>query len=135
MAKPYLTSIALIFTAAFLFLGGIASAADNLSVETSAVCEKVEDRQPVSAGTSFPVSVGKLYCFTKIVGAQTPTEVTHVWYFGDTERARVNLSVRAAAWRTYSSKTLQAHEIGAWRVEVLGPTGDILKTVRFEVVQ
>ena len=135
MAKTYLTSIALVFVFAVLALGGIAYAADDLSVETAAVCEKVEDRQPVSAGTSFPVSVARLYCFTKIVGAQSPTEVTHVWYFGDTERARINLSVRAAAWRTYSSKALQAHEIGAWRVEVLGPTGEILKTVRFEVVQ
>ena len=112
-----------------------AYAADMLSVEEAVVCEGVEDRAPVSAGTSFPISVSRLYLFTRITGAQTPTEVTHVWYYGDTERARVNLTIKASNWRTYSSKKLQEHEIGAWRVEVLGPTGEILKTVRFEVVQ
>jgi hypothetical protein len=135
MSKTSLKSLSFIFVVAVLALGSFAYAADNLSVDTAVICEKVEDREPVSAGTSFPASIERLYCFTKVLGAQTPTEVTHVWYFGDTERARVNLSVRTASWRTYSSKAIQPHEVGAWRVEVLGPTGEILKTVRFEVVQ
>lgn len=135
MSKTSLKSLSFLFLVVVLALGSFAHAADDLSVDTAVICEKVEDREPVSPGTSFPVSIERLYCYTKILGAQTPTEVTHVWYYGDTERARINLSVRAASWRTYSSKAIQAHEVGAWRVEVLGPTGDILKTVRFEVVQ
>ena len=135
MSKSNLKPLALIVLGAVLALGSVTFAADMLSVDTAVICEKIEDREPVSVGTSFPVSVERLYCYTKITGAQTPTEVTHVWYYGDTERARVNLSVRAASWRTYSSKAIQPHEVGAWRVEVLGPTGEILKTVRFEVVQ
>jgi hypothetical protein len=107
----------------------------ELSVETAQICEGVENREPTNPGTSFSVSVGRLYCFTKIVGAAEPVEVTHVWYYGDVERARVSLSVRAAAWRTYSSKAIQAHEIGAWKVEVLGPDGAVLETVTFETVQ
>jgi hypothetical protein len=111
------------------------AAAEGLSVEDAAICANVVDREPTDVGTSFPVSVGKLYCFTKIVGAQEPTEVSHVWYFGDDERARVTLSVKAANWRTYSSKILQEHEVGSWRVEVLDADGNNLQTVDFEVVQ
>ena len=111
------------------------AAAEGLSVEDAAICANVVDREPTDVGTSFPVSVGKLYCFTKIVGAQEPTEVSHVWYFGDEERARVTLSVKAANWRTYSSKILQEHEVGSWRVEVLDADGNNLQTVDFEVVQ
>jgi hypothetical protein len=77
--------------------------------------------------------VGKLYCFTKITGAQSPTHVTHVWSFDGTERARVELAVNAASWRTFSSKIIQAHELGAWRVEILDPEGSVLKTLEFEV--
>lgn len=135
MAIIYKKVLPIIFILAIVSFCGSVYAADALSVGEAVVCEGVEDRAPVSAGTSFPITVVRLYLFTKIVGAQTPTEVTHVWYFGDTERARVNLSIRGMNWRTYSSKKLQEHEIGAWRVEVLGPTGEILKTVHFEVVK
>ena len=51
----------------------------NLQVEVAAVCKDVIDRAPVEAGSSFPASVGRLFCFTKITGAVDPTHVTHVW--------------------------------------------------------
>jgi len=79
--------------------------------------------------------VGKLFCFSKIIGAEDPIEIAHVWYFGDTERARVTLPVKTNTWRTYSSKVLQDHEIGPWHVDLLGPEGDVLETIEFEVVQ
>lgn len=105
----------------------------ELEVAAAAICEDVVDREPVNAGTSFAVSVGELYCFTKITGAQSPTAVTHVWYFDGTERARVELTVNSSSWRTYSSKIIQSHELGAWRVDVLDSQGAVLKTLQFEV--
>jgi hypothetical protein len=125
---------ALILVPLLFVLIAVAQAAD-LSVETAAICRDIVDRAPVDQGTSFSVSVGKLYCFTKIVGAETPTEVTHVWYFGAEERARITLSIGGSSWRTYSSKVLQQHEIGAWRVEVLDADGNILETANFTVTQ
>jgi hypothetical protein len=84
-------------------------------------------------GTVFPASVGKLYYFTKIVHANPPTEVTHVWYYGDTEKARVTLRVNSTSWRTYSSKIIQFRETGVWYVDVLGPDGNRLTSTTFEV--
>ncbi|MDY6844699.1 MAG: DUF2914 domain-containing protein, partial [Thermodesulfobacteriota bacterium] len=75
----------------------------SLTVENGAICLDVINREIIDAGTSFSVSVGKLYCFTRIVGAHNPTSVTHVWNYGETERARVTLEVNSANWRTYSS--------------------------------
>ena len=118
----------------FVFAATAATAAD-IQVEDAAVCTDVVDRQPVDSGTSFSASTGRLYCFTRIVGAQDPTQVVHAWYFGDEERARVTLSVGGSNWRTYSSKQLQEHEIGAWRVEVLDADGNLLETVAFDVTQ
>jgi hypothetical protein len=113
----------------------IPSAAGSLQVESAVICEQVVDREPVDVGSSFSATVGKLYFFTKIVGAEGNAQVTHVWYYGDTERARVNLSVRASNWRTYSSKRIQAHETGAWRAEILDAEGNTLATARFDIAQ
>jgi len=105
-----------------------------LVVEEAAICQDVVDRKPVGVGDSFDASVGKLVCFTKITGAQSPTQISHVWYFGDTQRAEVTLSVKSSSWRTYSSKIIHPHEIGDWRVDILGPGGDILKIMEFKTL-
>ena len=105
----------------------------HLQVEVAAICKDVIDRAPEGAGTSFPASVGKLFCFTKITGAVNPTHVTHVWFFDGTERARVELAVNSSSWRTYSSKNIESQEVGAWRVEVLDAAGNVLQTLNFEV--
>lgn len=74
----YKKVLPVIFILAIVSFCGSTYAADALSVEEAVVCEGVEDRAPVSAGTSFPITVDRLYLFTKVVGAETPTEVTHV---------------------------------------------------------
>ena len=105
----------------------------SLEVAVAAVSQDVIDREPVDAGISFPASVGTLYCFTKITGAQSPTQITHVWYFGATERARVELDVNLSSWRTWSTKIIQAHEVGSWRVDVVDVKGTVLKELKFEI--
>ena len=111
----------------------LAQGTSSLEVAVAAICRDVVDRQPVDVGDSFEASVGKLYCFTKIIGAQNPIGISHVWYFGDTERAKINLSVRSSSWRTHSSKKIQSHEIGDWHVDVLGPEGEVLRTLQFKI--
>jgi hypothetical protein len=107
----------------------------KIEVAAAAICKAVVDREAVDVGTRFPNSVQRLYCYTKIVGASQPTEIVHVWSYGDVERARISLEVKSSNWRTYSSKAIQAHEIGAWRVDVLDTAGNLLKTINFEVTQ
>ena len=108
---------------------------DKIEVADAAICKDVVDREAVDVGTRFPNSVQRLYCYTKIVGADQPTEIVHVWNYGDVERARITLSVKSSNWRTFSSKVIQAHEIGAWHVDVLDTAGNLLKTINFEVTQ
>jgi hypothetical protein len=107
--------------------------ADKIEVAAAAICKAVVDREAVDVGTQFPSSVTRLYCFTKIVGANQPAEVVHVWSYGDVERARISLKIQSSEWRTYSSKAIQAHETGVWRVDVLDAAGNLLKTIGFEV--
>jgi hypothetical protein len=104
-----------------------------IEVARAAISRAVVDREPIDIRDSFDSWVGTLYCFTKITGAQNPIEITHVWYFGDTERARVSLLVRSSSWRTHSSKKIQTHEIGDWHVDILGPDGEVLRSLQFRI--
>ena len=110
-----------------------AQQAGNVTVESAVICKSIADRQAVEPGSSFPVSAGKLYCYSKIANIQAATEIVHAWYYGDAQRAQVKLNVNPPSWRTYSSKIIQSHEIGAWRVEILDVTGNLLETVKFEI--
>ena len=107
--------------------------AGRLQIIDGAICLKISSLKCLGSNTQFPSDVGKLYCFTRIVGALNPISVTHVWYFGLRERLRVNLAVKSANWRTYSSKTIRPQEIGYWSVEILGPLGEPLELYKFEI--
>lgn len=125
--------IALIIVPLSLAVTSMAQETATLLVSEASICRDVVNRQPVGAGDSFEASVGKLACFTKITGSQSPTEISHVWYFEDTQRAKVTLTVKSSSWRTHSTKRIQSHEIGDWRVDVLGPGGDILQVLQFKI--
>jgi hypothetical protein len=92
----------------------------------------VEDRQPSGIGTVFPEDLDKLYCFTKIGGAEGNTYVYHVWYFGNKEIARVKLPVKSKSWRTWSSKNLHMG-LGFGYVEIVSESGDILGRAEFKI--
>ncbi len=111
----------------------IAQGSSDLTIEVGVICKQIEERAPVDADTTFVVSVEKLYCFTKITGAEEATTISHVWYWGETERARIELPVRSISWRTYTAKRIQEHEVGNWRVDVLDAEGTVLKTIRFSI--
>jgi hypothetical protein len=123
---------ALIFmTAAIALAAPLAGQEGGLSVGEMAICTGVEGRMPVGESTQFLDPIDRLYCFTRIVGATDTITVRHVWYFGEEEKARVDLPVRSASWRTWSSKMMLPAWSGTWRVDVLGPGGEVLQSREF----
>jgi len=103
-----------------------AAATVEASVGTS-----IADRVLAGAAESFPKGTQKLYCFSKVTGAEN-SEVEHVWYKGDAEQGRVKLKVGGSPWRTYSSKTLGDDASGDWRCDVV-QDGKVLQSVKFKV--
>ncbi len=125
---------------AALLVLGIATAvlaqqqmAAQLDVAESAIATQVADRQPVDNVTTVPPDVGRVYCWTRIAGAQGEVEIVHVWYRGDTEMARVPLRVASNNWRTWSSKNIEPSWTGQWRVDVEAPDGTVLESMSFTV--
>lgn len=107
--------------------------AADLRVAEGTITTAIEDQMPVDKIDSYRADFGKLYCYTRIVGAQGDTEVTHVWYYQDNELARVTLSVRSADWRTYSSKRFLPQWAGQWKVVVLDADKNEIATIPFSL--
>ena len=107
--------------------------AADLKVVDGTITSAIEDQMPIDKIESYRADFGKLYCFTRIVGAQGDTEVTHVWYFQDNELARVTLPVRSSDWRTYSSKRFLPQWAGEWSVVVLDGEQNEIATIPFRL--
>ena len=105
----------------------------SLSVQEMVVASDIEKFKPIGVATSFPATVGKLFCFTKITGARDETLVRHLWFHGDRLISAVSLPVKRIHWRTYSSQTIQPGWTGSWRVDITAEDGTLLHTVSFSI--
>lgn len=128
MKYLFVTCIFLIFCI-FVY----AQDAPALVVDEQIICTAIEERAPAGTDSSFASDVGKLFCFTKITSAEDTTLVSHVWYLGDEEKAKIELSVKGKTWRTWSSKNIDPSWVGNWKVEVVAANGDVLSTKSFVV--
>lgn len=115
----------------FLVVGIPFANAGDLQIADGTITTAIKSQMPVDRIESFPADFGKLYCFTRIVGAQEDTTVTHVWYYQDEEMARVTLPVRSADWRTYSSKRFLPQWAGDWKVVVLDRDQNVVGEIPF----
>ncbi len=102
----------------------------SITVEKIVVATTVADNEPSGEGKEFPVSVGNLYCWTKIDAQSVPTTIKHKWYRGDQQVFEYSLDLKWASTRTWSRKSVTP---GKWRVEVTDEGGAVLSSVDFVV--
>ena len=103
----------------------------GLQVREMIFCTAIGNRQPAGTDTVFSSTVKKVYCLTRIAGSKDTTSVSHVWYRGDKEMARVRLPVKSVSWRTWSSKRIWEKWTGRWRVDVVSPDGKVIRSKEF----
>lgn len=108
-------------------------AQQQLELNTIQFGTDVENRELVGADSTFSIDVGTVFCYTHLTGAQDTTEIAHVWYYQDEEKARVPLSVRSSDWRTWSSKKILPSWAGEWTVRVEDAEGNVLGSSSFIV--
>lgn len=114
-----------------LMIAASGTARAELSVSEGVIATGVESLTPEGAAESFPASVGKLYAFTHVNGAEGETTIKHLWFHGDNLMAEVELPVRSPSWRTYSSKTILPDWTGPWRVDVTAEDGTVIQSLSF----
>lgn len=105
----------------------------GVTVSQLAICRGIVDREPDGIDSVFDSAVERVYCYSKITGAEEEVMIEHIWYYNEEEVANVPLPVKAAVWRTYSSKKIDPAMTGDWMVKVMGQDGGVLREIVFEV--
>ena len=131
MTSRHVFTLIISLTLVLFFVTGAWS--QSATVAQAVICKDVVDRMPVGSSDVIPVGTERVFCFTRIVGAQGETEITHNWYYQGALKASVALPVRTSEWRTWSSKTLLPEWTGEWMVEVLSEDGTPLENLIFFV--
>ena len=121
----------------FLFLAPSAMAqgteTQTLGISEAAIATAIEDLVPQGVSETFQSDVGKLYAFTRVSGAEGEEIIKHMWFYKDKLMTEIQLSVKSASWRTYSSKKILPQWTGQWKVEILDEDGRVLKTLQFMI--
>ena len=107
------------------------SNAHSLEIADAAITSDIDERNPVDSLNTVKGPVDQLFCFTRVIGAQDDTWVTHVWYYEGREMARVRLAVSSSNWRTWSSKKILPQWEGQWQVHILDEQGKARLIVPF----
>ncbi len=105
----------------------------DIKVENIAICTSVENRQPVGTDSVFSAQIGHLSCYTSLVSQMDMAKVSHVWYYQDKQIFKIDLTMKAKTWRTWSSKTIISEWKGDWRVEVQDSTGNVINSTSFKL--
>ncbi|MBI5117630.1 DUF2914 domain-containing protein [Candidatus Poribacteria bacterium] len=121
-----------IMALAFLAVVLLPQVCPAAEVVDAVMCLKVENRQPVDAGTSFPADVGQVWCWSRIKDADG-TAIKHVYYHNDKEKASVELKIGSPLFRTFSSKRILPGWTGKWRVDIVDASGAVMKSLDFTI--
>jgi hypothetical protein len=111
------------------------AAAKKLVLGNLVVCETVKKGIPQTAAVVFSISLGRIYCFTEFTTVPQKMHIFHNWYRRDKKRASVKLLLKPERWATFSYVTFKEQDLGPWRVDVIDPTGEVLRTLRFSIIE
>jgi len=114
---------------------GVAAAkpAAELTIARSAVCTGINDREPSGTveNAELKADVGVAYFWTEVQAKDVPTTIKHRWSRDGKQMAEIELAVKYPRTRTWSTKKIVA---GAWKVEAVSASGEVIKSAEFKVV-
>lgn len=97
------------------------------------MCDGIENFAPVNPAVVFPITIGKIFCFTTFDPVAAKTFIHHDWYCRDKLCKRVKLDLQPPRWSTYSSIQLREEDKGPWHVNITAADGEVLHTLRFSI--
>lgn len=132
------------WVALVLLLSGIShvDAADNglavsekpFQLVRAAMCESIESYEPRHVAVAFPITIGKISCYSAFEGVAKTTYVKHRWYRRDELVTAKRLTLKPPSWATYSSIQLREGDKGPWRVEIWDASEKLVRTLRFSII-
>lgn len=120
-----------LFLAVLFLLSAVSfSSAGEPTVEVAAVATSVENLIPIGVSDKFSSSVGRLYCYSKIIGGEG-RNIKHIWYINEKKFGETTLPIKAGSYRTYSYVNILPGTKGSGRVDITTGDGKIIKSVEF----
>lgn len=135
MKKITCLAVAAVFLCIIMILPPPAGAMDDpgFTIGRMVTCTKIVNREPSGVTDSFPAETRRAFCFLEAVDIEHDTEITFVWYYHNSEMARVVLPLKKGRrWRTRSNKRVAGMR-GPWRVELQDAAGIVQNTLNFWV--
>jgi hypothetical protein len=107
--------------------------AEKPTLVRAAVFEDVKDGSPQNQGVVFPVSAGKVACYTAFDPVPGRTVIYHNWYRKDELNTKIRLVLQPPRWASFSTIQLREIDKGPWRIEITDQEGRILHILRFSI--
>lgn len=105
----------------------------SMVLKQAAMCEAIDVFEVKNPAIVFPISIGKIFCFTSFEEVQNNEIIYHKWFQKDRLISNNRFYLKAPRWSTFSTMQLRMADRGPWRVEVTDKAGKILKTLRFSI--
>lgn len=105
----------------------------NLILGRTAMCERIEEYVPQNPAIVFSIKLEKIFCFTSFDFVPKEIFIFHKWFYKDKLVTKRKLTLKPPKWSTFSAIQLREADKGPWRVEITGPAGNTLKTLKFSV--
>lgn len=99
----------------------------------AAMCANLKEGSPCNPGAVFPVSQGKVLCFSSFDPVPRRTFILHSWFHRDVLITRQKLTLNPPRWATYSTIQLREADKGPWRVEIADHDARLLEVLRFSI--
>lgn len=110
---------------------------DHPQVVRAQLSHDIKAREPVDSIDSVQLPPGKsmpIYFYLQLKDMQGK-KVSIFWYHNDKLDSQLPLEIRNDNWRTNASKHLDHQRLGAWRVELVDGSGNLLAKRSFTVTK
>ena len=105
----------------------------KLKLVQSVMSEGIENSAPHNSAVIFPITLGKVFCYTAFDPVPESIYIFHSWYLKDRLITTRRLDLEPPRSSTFSSIHLRQADKGPWRVEIHDQWGNLLKTLRFSI--
>ena len=110
----------------------------DLRVNSLLMCENMIDslRKPINFRKEFPVSLGRVYCYSGIRNALSERIILYEWYFQEKYIDTISIKIgRSVHWRSWTYKTITNAQIGEWFVVLRDEiSSTALDTIHFTII-
>ena len=102
-------------------------------IEKLAVCLGVKDRNPVGETTSVSANANRVYCWMRVTGG-SGKKVRPMWTLNGKSFAGAWMTIGSNSYRTWTTKRIDAANVGEATLEIQDEKGRVLATREFAVV-